>query len=324
MANQTYNEVKMEKIAELAIIIPCFNEQDVLPKTIEILKNLKKELIEMHLISKTSKLIFVNDGSKDNTWNIIEKAHQEDSYIQGICLSRNFGHQEALLAGLYNTKADIYITIDADLQDDINAIKSMIERYNEGYDVVYGVRNKRDTDSFFKRNTALLFYKLMKILGVELVSNHADFRLLSRRAVETMSQFTEKNLFLRAIVPLVGFKSCNVYYDRKKREAGQTKYPFKKMLLFALRGISSFSAVPLHFITLAGIIISLLSFILMLWTIIGYFNNSTIVGWASLMSAITFFSGITILFMGIIGEYIASIFVEVKKRPTYIIDKILD
>jgi glycosyltransferase involved in cell wall biosynthesis len=164
----------------------------------------------------------------------------------------------------------------------------------------------------------------MKILGVELVANHADFRLLSRRAVEAMSQFTEKNLFLRAIVPLVGFKSCNVYYERKKREAGQSKYPFKKMLLFALKGISSFSAVPLHFITLAGIIISLLSFILMLWTVIGYFNNSTITGWASLMSAITFFSGITILFMGIIGEYIASIFVEVKKRPTYIIDKILD
>lgn len=314
----------MKETAELAIIVPCFNEEEVLPQTIKTLDSLRQELIKSELISETSKIVFVNDGSKDKTWNIIEKAHHKDSHIQGICLSRNFGHQEALLAGLYNTKADMYITIDADLQDDISVIKDMVKNYHKGFEVVYGVRNKRNTDSFFKRNTALLFYKTMKILGVELVANHADFRLLSRRAVEAMSQFTEKNLFLRAIVPLVGFKSCNVYYERKKREAGQSKYPFKKMLLFALKGISSFSAVPLHFITLAGIIISLLSFILMLWTVIGYFNNSTITGWASLMSAITFFSGITILFMGIIGEYIASIFVEVKKRPTYIIDKILD
>lgn len=314
----------MKETADLAIIVPCFNEEEVLPQTIKTLDSLIQELIKLELISKSSKIVFVNDGSKDKTWDIIEKAHQKKSHIQGICLSRNFGHQEALLAGLYNTKADIYITIDADLQDDISVIKDMVENYYKGFEVVYGVRNRRDTDSFFKRNTALLFYKIMKVLGVELVANHADFRLLSHRAVEAMSQFTEKNLFLRAIVPLVGFKSCNVYYDRKKREAGQTKYPFKKMLFFALRGISSFSAVPLHFITLAGILISLLSFILMLWTVIGYFNNSTIVGWASLMSAITFFSGITILFMGIIGEYIASIFVEVKKRPTYIIDKILD
>ena len=200
----------------------------------------------------------------------------------------------------------------------------MVKEYYKGSEVVYGVRNKRDTDSFFKRNTALWFYKIMKILGVELVSNHADFRLLSRRAVCTMAEFKEKNLFLRAIVPLIGFQSANVYYDRKKREAGTTKYPLKKMILFALKGISSFSAVPLHLITLSGIIISILSFFLMLWTIIAYFNNSTIVGWASLMSAITFFSGITILFMGIIGEYIASIFIEVKNRPTYIIDKTLD
>jgi len=314
----------MKEIADLAIIVPCFNEEEVLPQTIKILDSLLQNLIKDELISKTSKIVFVNDGSKDKTWDMIEKAHQKNTHIQGICLSRNFGHQEALLAGLYNTKADIYITIDADLQDDANVIKNMVQQYDKGFEVIYGVRNKRDTDSFFKRNTALLFYKLMKLLGVELVANHADFRLLSRRAVEALSQFTEKNLFLRAIVPLVGFKSCNVYYDRKKREAGQSKYPFKKMLLFALRGISSFSAVPLHFITLAGVIISLLSFILMLWTVIGYFNHSTIIGWASLMSAITFFSGITILFMGIIGEYIASIFIEVKKRPTYIIDKILD
>lgn len=314
----------MKETADLAIIVPCFNEEEVLPQTIKTLDSLQQELIKHELISKTSKIVFVNDGSKDKTWSIIEKAHQKSSRIQGICLSRNFGHQEALLAGLYNTKADIYITIDADLQDDINVIKDMVQQYYKGFEVIYGVRNRRDTDSFFKRNTALLFYKLMKLLGVELVANHADFRLLSHRAVEAMSQFTERNLFLRAIVPLVGFKSCNVYYDRKKREAGQTKYPLKKMLLFALKGISSFSAVPLHFITLAGILISLLSFILMLWTVIGYFNNSTIIGWASLMSAITFFSGITILFMGIIGEYIASIFVEVKQRPTYIIDKILD
>jgi glycosyltransferase involved in cell wall biosynthesis len=199
----------------------------------------------------------------------------------------------------------------------------MIKEYYNGYEIVYGVRKKRTTDTFFKRNSALLFYKIMKILGVELVANHADFRLLSNRAVETMSTFKEKNLFLRAVVPLVGYKSTNVYYDRLERTAGTTKYPLKKMILFALKGISSFSAVPLHLITLSGALISLLSFFLMIWTFIAYINDSTIVGWASLMSAITFFSGITILFMGIIGEYIASIFIEVKNRPLYIIDKVL-
>ena len=314
----------MKKIAELAIIIPCFNEEEILPKSIKTLDSLRAHLIKDGLISDKSKLVFVNDGSTDKTWQIIEKAHAKDNHIQGICLSRNFGHQAALLAGIYNTKADIYITIDADLQDDPTVIKEMIERYNEGYEVVYGVRNRRDTDTWFKKSTALLFYKLMKLLGVELVANHADFRLLSSRAVEAMSKFTEKNLFLRAIVPLIGYKSCNVYYDRKKREAGESKYPFRKMLLFALKGISSFSAVPLHLITLCGVLISILSFFLMLWTVYAYFNGSTIVGWASLMSAVTFFSGITILFMGIIGEYIASIFAEVKNRPIYIIDKILE
>ena len=314
----------MKKTADLAIIIPCFNEEEILPQSIKKLSTLRQNLIEKKLIAETSKLVFVNDGSKDKTWEIIENAHKKDSAVQGICLSRNFGHQAALLAGLYNIKADIYITIDADLQDDPSVIKQMIERYNDGYEVVYGVRNRRDTDTFFKKHTALLFYKIMKLLGVELVANHADFRLLSARAVQTMSKFTEKNLFLRAIVPLIGFKSCNVYYDRKKREAGETKYPFKKMLLFALKGISSFSTVPLHIITLSGILISILSFILMLWTVYGYFSGSTIIGWASLMSAVTFFSGITILFMGIIGEYIASIFVEVKNRPIYVIDKVID
>ncbi len=314
----------MKKDAILAIVVPCYNEEEVLAQTMKTLSNLINLLIKKQLINPQSKIIFVNDGSKDSTWNIIQTAHKQNPIIKGISLSRNFGHQEALLAGLYNTDADIYVTIDADLQDDPSVIKEMIDAYYKGNEIVYGVRKKRKTDTFFKRNTAMLFYKLMKILGVELISNHADFRLLSRRAVETMSTFKEKNLFLRAIVPLVGYQSCNVYYDRQKRTAGETKYPLKKMILFALKGISSFSAVPLHFITLCGILISFLSFLLMLWTIIGYFNNSTITGWASLMSAITFFSGITILFMGIIGEYIASIFVEVKNRPTYIIDKKLD
>ena len=312
------------KTTDLAIIIPCFNEEEILPKTIKKLSDLLSSLIKKELISKNSKLVFVNDGSKDNTWNIIEKEHKKNTFVKGISLSRNFGHQEALLAGLYTTKADSFITIDADLQDDINVIKDMIKQFDNGYEIVYGVRKKRTTDSFFKRNSALMFYKLMRLLGVELVSNHADFRLLSKRAVEAMSEFKEKNLFLRAVVPLVGFKSTNVYYDRKKREAGTTKYPLKKMILFALKGVSSFSAVPLHLITLSGVLISTLSFILMLWTIFAYFNHSTIVGWASLMSVITFFSGITILFMGIIGEYIASIFIEVKNRPLYIIDKNLD
>lgn len=314
----------MENKAELAIIVPCYNEQEVLPKTIRTLTELRTDLIKKELISKSSKLVFVNDGSKDATWDIITKEHSKKAYIKGICFSRNFGHQAALLAGMYNVDADIYVTIDADLQDDPAVIEDMVKSYYEGYEVVYGVRHRRDTDSFFKRNTALCFYKLMKMLGVELVANHADFRLLSRRAVEAMSQFSEKNLFLRAVVPLIGFKSCNVYYDRLKREAGTTKYPLKKMVLFALKGISSFSTVPLHLITLFGILISILSFFLMLWTILAYFKGSTIVGWTSLMAVITFFSGITILFMGVIGEYIASIFVEVKNRPIYIIDKKLD
>ena len=314
----------MEKLKELAIIVPCYNEEAVLPQSIKTLVALREDLIKKELIAKTSKLVFINDGSHDATWKIITKEHAKNPFIKGISFSRNFGHQAALLAGMYNTEADIYITIDADLQDDPRVIEDMVKSYYEGYEVVYGVRNHRDTDTFFKRNTALLFYKLMHLLGVELVANHADFRLLSRRAVEAMSKFTEKNLFLRAIVPLIGFKSCNVYYDRQKRAAGTTKYPLKKMVLFALKGISSFSTVPLHLITLFGVLISIISFFLMLWTICAYFSGSTIVGWASLMSVITFFSGITILFMGIIGEYIASIFVEVKNRPTYIIDETLD
>ncbi len=315
--------INMKK-TDLAIIVPCYNEEEILPQSIKKLNKLLSSLIEKNLISNDSCIVFVNDGSKDKTWDIIKKENKKNHYIKGICLSRNFGHQEALLAGLYNIKKDIYITIDADLQDDINVIKDMIIKYHEGNEIVYGVRKKRQTDTFFKRNTALLFYKLMKLLGVELVANHADFRLLSKRAVDTMSEFKEKNLFLRAIVPLIGFKSTNVYYDRKKRDAGVTKYPLKKMILFALKGISSFSAVPLHLITLSGMMISLLSFILMLWTFFAYLNDSTIVGWTSLMSVIIFFSGITILFMGIIGEYIASIFIEVKNRPLYIIDKILE
>ena len=308
----------------ISFVVPCYNEEDVLPQSIKTLSAELDKMIKSKLVKESSKIVFINDGSADSTWAIIEKHHKKNPHIKGISLSRNFGHQEALLAGLYNTDADIYITVDADLQDDISVIPQMIEHFYKGFDIVYGVRNRRDTDSFFKRSSALCFYKLMKLLGVELISNHADFRLLSRRAVAAMSEFKERNLFLRAIVPLVGFKSCNVYYNRKKREAGSTKYPLKKMILFALRGISSFSAVPLHLITIFGVLISALSFLLMLWTVYGYFNGSTIVGWASLMSVITFFSGITILFMGIIGEYIASIFVEVKKRPTYIIDQRLD
>ena len=260
----------MKKAAKLALIIPCYNEEDVLPSSIKKLSKLFENLQKDGTITETSQIVFVNDGSKDKTWQIIENAHKKAKYIKGICLSRNFGHQEALLAGLYNTDAEIYITIDADLQDDIAAIKPMIKKYQEGCEIVYGVRNKRDTDSIFKRSSAVLFYKLMKLLGVELVANHADFRLLSRRAVEAMSEFKEKNLFLRAIVPLVGFKSDCVYYERKKREAGQTKYPLKKMILFALKGISSFSAMPLHLITLCGALISALSLLLMIWTVYGY------------------------------------------------------
>ena len=310
----------------LWIVIPCYNEEQVLPITAPLFLKKINDLAAAGLVSEKSRVLFVNDGSRDATWSLIQKFASEDEHFIGISQSRNRGHQNALLCGLMTlrNRAACVFSLDADLQDDVSAIKQMIQCYDKGCEIVYGVRNRRDTDSFFKRNTALWIYKLMKLLGVELVANHADFRLLSRRAVAAMAEFKEKNLFLRAIVPLVGFKSCCVCYDRKKRQAGTTKYPLKKMLLFALKGISSFSAMPLHLITFSGIVISVLSFILMLWTVFAYFSGSTIVGWASLMSVITFFSGITILFMGIIGEYIASIFVEVKNRPTYIIDQTLD
>lgn len=309
---------------KLVVIMPCYNEEEMLPISIKKISALMNEMITTKLISDTSQVCFVNDGSHDKTWDIIAKIASKNKMFSGINLSRNFGHQSALLAGLYNTQADMYVTIDADLQDDPEAIKKMVSKYNEGFDVVYGVRDKRKTDTFFKKWTALSFYKLMSLLGVNIVYNHADFRLMSKRAVETMKSFGEHNLFLRAVVPLIGYKSCSVYYDRATRVAGESKYPLKKMLAFALNGISSFSIIPLRLVTLMGLITCILSGLLLLYTFYRYLQGGVIVGWTSLITAITFFSGVILLSLGIIGEYIGRIFTEVKARPLYIIDEKLN
>lgn len=305
---------------KLTIILPCYNEEDVLPSTIKIMKALLKGLIKRKKISSESQICFVNDGSKDNTLNIIKDICDKDSLFCGINLSRNFGHQGAILAGMKEINSDIYVTIDADLQDNPECISEMLDKINEGYDIVYGVRNKRHADSWFKRTSALLYYRLLKLLGVNIVYNHADFRMMTKRAVETLKQFPERNLFLRAIVPLIGFKYTKVYYDRTARTAGETKYPLYKMMALAWNGISNFSIIPLRFVTFIGFLICFLSFIFVGYVIYNWSAKGTIVGWASLVTIITIFSGVQMISLGIIGEYLAKVFIEVKKRPHYIIE----
>ncbi len=316
--------IKKINIKKLVVIMPCYNEEDMLPISIKKMSTLMQEMIDAKQISETSQVCFVNDGSRDKTWDIITDISSKNKIFSGINLSRNFGHQSALLAGLYNTLADMYVTIDADLQDNPETIKEMVTKCNEGFDIVYGVRAKRNTDTFFKKWTALSFYKLMSFLGVNIIYNHADFRLMSKRAVETMKSFGEHNLFLRAIVPLVGFKSCSVYYDRATRAAGESKYPLKKMLAFAWNGISSFSIVPLRLVTLMGLLTCCISGFLLIYTLYRYFQGGVIAGWTSLITAITFFSGVILLSLGVIGEYIGRIFTEVKARPLYIIEEKLN
>lgn len=309
----------MKTLKKLAVIMPCYNEEEVLPETFMRMKDLMKRLIEEKKISPSSKVCLVDDGSKDKTWALILKAVQEDDLFEGIGLSRNFGHQGALLAGLYETDADIYTTIDADLQDDETRIEEMLIHIDEGCDIVYGVRKKRQTDTFFKRVTAQCFYKLLKLLGVNVIYNAADYRMMTRRAVDVLKQFPERNLFLRAIVPLIGFKYATVYYDRTARTAGETKYPLKKMLAFAWNGISNFSIVPLRLVTIMGFALCFLSFVLVCTVLYGWYTKGTIAGWASTITAITAFSGIQLLSLGIIGEYLAKVFMEVKNRPLYIV-----
>ena len=311
----------VEKCPKLLIVIPCYNEEEVLDITIKKMQSLLKEMIKQMLVSPQSKVCFVNYGSRDNTWNKIKSNIKTNSLIGGINLSRNFGHQSAVLAGLLEEKADIYISIDADLQDDPQVIFEMVQKYKEGNDIVYGVRAKRNIDSLFKKYTALGFYKLMAFLGVNIVYNHADFRLMSNRAVQTLKKFPERNVFLRAMVPLLGFKSCTVSYDRKQRLAGESKYPLKKMVSFAWNGITSFSEVPLHLVTFLGFATCMISFFLFLYSLYSWMSGNALIGWTSLITALTFFSGVILLSIGIIGEYIGKIFIEVKNRPLYIVDE---
>ncbi len=306
----------------LTIIVPCYNEEEVLPETVKELGNILTNLIEKDKIDSKSKLLFVNDGSKDRTWNLISDYTKRYNYVTGIKFSRNYGHQNALLAGmnLAVNFSDMMITIDADLQDDVNAIPKMVEKYYEGYDVVYGVRNSRKTDTFFKRRTALAFYGLMKKLGVNLVPDSADYRLLSKRATEGLLAFKERNLFLRGMVPLVGYKSTKIYYARKERFAGKSKYPLSKMLHFALDGITSFSIAPIHLILYLGLITVAISVICMIYVIIEKCLGHVVSGWSSLMISIWLLGGIQLISISVIGEYIGKIFSEVKHRPRYTIE----
>lgn len=310
----------------LYLAIPCFNEEEVLPETACQLKSKLDDLITNNIVDSKSRILFINDGSTDNTWNIIKNLYNNNTIFSGINLSRNRGHQNALLAGLMISKnyADIVISLDADLQDDISIIDEMIHKYHNGNDIVYGVRSSRDTDSFFKKTTAEFFYNLMKHMGVQVVFNHADYRLMSKRALEELSKYKEVNLFLRGIVPLIGFKSTNVYYERHERYAGNSKYPLKKMLAFALDGITSFSIKPIRIITSIGFIIFIISIFALLYLLCLKFFGYTVQGWTGLMVSIWLLGGIQLLCLGTIGEYVGKIYFEVKARPRYTIDEFLN
>lgn len=314
----------MSKI--LYVVVPCYNEEEVLELTTQKLTEKMNALIKNKKIDKESKIMYVNDGSKDKTWEIIEKLNKENKLITGVCLSRNRGHQNALLAGLMTAKehADMVISMDADLQDDIDAMDKFIEEYDNGCDIVYGVRSSREKDTFFKKNTALFFYKLMNKLGAEVVYNHADYRLMSKRALNELENYKEVNLFLRGIIPLIGFKTSTVPYIRNERAAGESKYPLKKMLNFALEGILSFSVKPIRLITTTGMFISIASFIYLAYVIISHIVTANAQpGWTTIIALICLFGGFQILCIGVIGEYIGKIYSETKQRPRFIIDKIL-
>jgi len=306
----------------LTIVIPCYNEEAVLPETIRQLSVLVTTLMEEQVISVNSKLLFVDDGSKDMTWSFIYKEGLHNPIVKGLKLSRNVGHQNALLAGLFAAKkqSDCVISIDADLQDDINVIRDFIDNFKKGYDIVYGVRNERKTDTFFKKHTAQAFYKLMKVMGVQIVYNHADYRLMSKRAIEKLEEFDESNLFLRGIVPLIGFKTTSVYYDRKERLAGVTKYPVKKMLSFALDGITSFSITPIRFVSLIGFLSFFVSLLFGGYFLSLKFSGKTTSGWTSLITSIWLLGGIQLIAIGFIGEYVGKIYKETKRRPRFIVD----
>jgi len=311
----------------LYIVVPCYKEQEVLPETSKRLKEKVLALRAEGKISDKSRIMFVNDGSSDNTWPIISQLHEKEPDIfSGVNLSRNRGHQNALLAGLMTAVnyADMIVSMDADLQDDINAVDGMVNAYHEGFEVVYGVRSKRDTDTFFKRFTAEGFYKVMKALGVDIVFNHADYRLMSRRAVEGLAQFGEVNLFLRGIVPQIGYKWTTVTYERAERFAGESKYPLKKMLAFAADGITSFSVKPIRLVLTAGVVVFLVSLVMLLYALVSKIMGSTAAGWTSLMGSIWLIGGIQLLSLGVVGEYIGKIYNETKRRPRFIIESVLN
>ena len=307
----------------LYIVIPCYNEEAVLPITAPLFRDKLLSLSSQGKISPDSRVLFVNDGSKDDTWNIIRRLAKEDKHFTGICLSRNRGHQNALLAGLMEAKdkCDITISIDCDGQDDINAMDAMVDEYLSGAEIVYGVRSKRDTDTFFKRFTAESFYKLMKWMGADTVYNHADYRLVSSRALKEFANFKEVNIFLRGMFPLVGFKSTCVYYERHERIAGESHYPLKKMLALAFDGITSLSIKPIRIITGLGVVISLVAFALIVYALVSYFTGNVVSGWASSLIVTCFLGGIQLISLGVIGEYIGKIYMETKARPRFIISE---
>ena len=307
----------------LYIVIPCYNEEAVLPITAPLFRDKLLSLSSQGKISPDSRVLFVNDGSKDNTWNLICQLAKEDEHYMGICLSRNRGHQNALLAGLMEAKdkCDITISIDCDGQDDINAMDAMVDEYLSGAEIVYGVRSKRDTDTFFKRFTAESFYKLMKWMGADTVYNHADYRLVSSRALKEFANFKEVNIFLRGMFPLVGFKSTCVYYERHERIAGESHYPLKKMLALAFDGITSLSIKPIRIITGMGVVISLVAFALIIYALVSYFTGNVVSGWASSLIVTCFLGGIQLISLGVIGEYVGKIYMETKGRPRFIISE---
>ena len=310
----------------LAIVVPCYNEEEVLEIASKELREVLDDLIIKEKIAKDSFVLFVDDGSKDKTWSLIEKEHEKYSSIFGLKLAGNVGHQFALTAGLLTAKdmSDITVSIDADLQDDTKVIEQMIDKYHLGNDIVYGVRNDRSTDSFFKRTTAQGFYKIMSLMGVKTVYNHADFRLMSKRAVEQFSEFKETNLFLRGMIPLIGYQTDKVYYERKARVAGESKYPLKKMLALAFNGITSFSIKPISLITILGFIIIIMSIFAAVYSLISYSLGNVVQGWTSLILSIWFIGGVQLVSTGLIGQYIGKIYTEVKHRPRYNIETVLD
>lgn len=317
---EEYN-ISASTTPSMDIVVPCYNEKDAFPHCLKVLGELLGGLIISKKISQSSKLIFVDDGSKDNTWELINDACLKNIFVTGVKLSRNRGHQNALLAGLSESKSDVVVSIDADLQDDVNCIEKMLDEYLKGNEIVYGVRDDRSSDSFFKRTSAKMFYSLMEKMGVNQVPNHADFRLMSRRAVDSLLNFKEQNMYLRGIVPLLGYKSSKVYYSRDARVAGESKYPIGKMLSLAVEGITSLTTTPLKMISALGFITCIISVITAIYAIIEKMNGSTVEGWTSVMISIIFLGGVQLLCLGVIGEYVGKIYLETKGRPRFFVEE---